>query len=566
MIRVLLLSCVLSGCAAPAGAREPRPAPVAAASMAPKPEPEPPPSGERRQEPGTRELVSELEATHAIEDVATRFAERKRKLDAIRALADPRGAEALFGYLQREREWPRNSERVHVRTQVALGLAELGDVRAVPILAERLPLDPLALYDDDGNEHELLLRRDDRERVECARLIGDLAVLHPDERPRIRNQAEKAVAAWLASTPSPHANGLRALARMQSNDPTLRKQLRRWADPSVPLPKRGAMPPFPEEFMVAQSALRYLGAIADEKAFGILEKQLKRRPKGFDATMDGLLGGGGALLGMTLRALEVGAADGFSELGDPKAFDRLSRLVEDDQENEQARIAACNAMVWLGGEQRVSDLEQRLRLWGAPGGHKAAHFRVACLLGALDARPLPALGAVLLELSAVGPAESRPVAARAFGKAGIDAATEQRLLAKASAPLPALALLFGGSVAAAKRAVAAHPEHGELAEAYSRAVSTISQEDLDRGRLFRWVENALGAGHAWPRAQLKRQLDALTYDQGPHTLTRVVLRRRLYDLARTGSATERQSATAALELMGERGVLLALAESTGSAL
>jgi hypothetical protein len=266
---------------------------------------------------------------------------------------------------------------------------------------------------------------------------------------------------------------------------------------------------------------------------------------------------------MTLRALEVGAADGFSELGDPKAFDRLSRLVEDDQENEQARIAACNAMVWLGGEQRAADLEQRLRLWGAPGGHQAAHFRVACLLGALDVRPLPALGAVLLDLSEVGPAESRAVAARALGKAGLDAAAEKRLLGKASGPWAALALLFGGSPEAAKRAVAAHPEQGELAEAYASSVSTISQEDLDRGRLFRWVENALGAGRAWPREHLKRQLDALTYDQGPHTLTRVVLRRRLYDLARTGSATERRSANAALELLGERGVLLALAESQG---
>jgi hypothetical protein len=334
----------------------------------------------------------------------------------------------------------------------------------------------------------------------------------------------------------------------------------------MPLPKRSAAPPFPEEFVVAQSALRYLGALADKQASAILEKQLKRRPKGFDATMDGLMAGG-AVLGMTLRALEVGAADGFSELGDPKAFDLLSRLVEDDQENEQARMAACQALVWLADDKRAQDIEQRLRLWGAPGGHKAAHFRLACLLSALDVRPLPALSAVLLELSEFGPAESRRVAARAFAKAGIDPPNEARLLAKLDHPatrtIPALALLLGGSSAAAKRAAAAHPEPGELSELYSHGVSSISQEDLDRGRFFRWVNNALAAGPGWPRDHLKRQLQNLIYDQGPHTLTRVVLRRRLYDLARRGGSAERQSATAALELMEERGVLLALSEPKG---
>src|SRR5690606_28767315 len=98
---------------------------------------------------------------------------------------------------------------------------ELGDLRALPALAERLAHDPLKLY-GEGTQAELGLRRDDGERVACARAIADLADLHPEQRSAIRTQAERPVWAWVTSMPSPHANGLRALAKMKSDDPKIR--------------------------------------------------------------------------------------------------------------------------------------------------------------------------------------------------------------------------------------------------------------------------------------------------------------------------------------------------------
>jgi len=58
----------------------------------------------------------------------------------------------------------------------------------VPTLAKRLRMDPLKLYTDQ-NDWEMMLKRDDNERVVAARMIADLAMLHPEKRPQIADQA-----------------------------------------------------------------------------------------------------------------------------------------------------------------------------------------------------------------------------------------------------------------------------------------------------------------------------------------------------------------------------------------
>ena len=85
------------------------------------------------------------------------------------------------------------SRRTRTRTgrpRPALRLAEIGDVRAVPTLAWRMKQDPLKLYNKDLDPD---YRQDDNERVVAARMLADLAVLHPDKRAELRAQADDGV-------------------------------------------------------------------------------------------------------------------------------------------------------------------------------------------------------------------------------------------------------------------------------------------------------------------------------------------------------------------------------------
>lgn len=524
--------------------------------------------------PGTRELVRELEQAERTAEPTQRWHETRRILAAIRALSDPRGADTLATYVAEPRGWPTDPERVHRRTQAAFALAELGDLRALPVLAARLGLDPLTVYrDDDPNQAGL--RRSDEERVIAARLIADLAVLHPAEHERIRREAQQAVRKWLEDGPQPHANGLRALARMQVQDGATRQQLLAWADPPGALPKPGAMPPFEDKWLIAQSALRYTGALRDPKAWSILDKQLARRPAALDLTMDSIMNGGLALVGMTVRALGIGAASGFAEWGDARAVPLLLRHIDDDKQNEGSQDEACRALGATLDAKHEPELTKRLAKWRASKS-KGAQRRVACLLEALRLRSVAKATPALLELTDAGSEPSfRMAAARALGYAGLDGAAEQALLGRLGSaetrPAAAVALLLGGSVEAARRAAepfSSDTELAQLREDYSQSLDVTREGDLESGRLFRFVRNAraltsLVRGQApvdFALRSLAAHFGNVQYDAGPRSLTRVVLRKRLFDLARSGP--DREAALDTLEVCAERGVLLALA--TGS--
>ena len=126
-------------------------------------------------------------------------------------------------------------------------------------------------------------------------MIADLAVMHPDKHEYLQKEGEDAVIFWIHEMPSPHANGLRALAAMGSTKDIT--AFRKWADPAKPLPLEGQQPPFPEEWVIAQSAMRYVGWLKDEQSWGVLERSLTRRDPKLDVTMDGLMAGGLAILG-----------------------------------------------------------------------------------------------------------------------------------------------------------------------------------------------------------------------------------------------------------------------------
>ncbi len=525
--------------------------------------------------PETASLIRQLHAAERSRPSAARWQSVEKIFADIRTLGDPNGAVDLLAYLKRTPRWGDAGEAVHFRTEAALALAELGDPRAAPMLAKRLRLDPVKLYSD--KEWLQAARAGDRQRVVAARLIGDLAALHPAQRAELRKIAGDAVLAWVLEYSTPHANGLRALALLKANDAAIARRIRAWADPELSLPELGAQPPFPEELAVAQIGLRYLGAQKDEQSWSILKKQLERRPKGFDASLDALMRSGVAMRGMAVRALGVGAADGFSELGDARATPLLLTHIANDRENEHSRWAACAALAWLFDTQSAPEVVRRLRSWQKAKGNAAA-FKFKCLLYGLTRRPRKTLAPVLLGMmSRNTDLEVRFEVARALGKAGVDGRAERKLISMLSDDglrrYAALALILGGSVKAAELAAQTLSREEQvqgIREPYSESFEYLSQADLDEGRLFRVVANALAVSRlktaksdlSWVQESLAKQLvNNLQYDNGPHSLTRVMLRFRLHQLAKGDDPSARRGALDTLQLMDGRGNPAALVDA-----
>ena len=65
-------------------------------------------------------------------------------------------------------------------------------------------------------------------------MLADLAVLYPEKRTELLEQAEDAVLFWATDKPQPHANALRFLAA--TNSPKALPHMRKWAFPGEALP------------------------------------------------------------------------------------------------------------------------------------------------------------------------------------------------------------------------------------------------------------------------------------------------------------------------------------------
>lgn len=491
----------------------------------------------------------------------------------LKKLNDPRVGNWLAPYIE-------TKPHIHWQTMAAIVMAMVGDPRGVPTLAKRLRMDPLKIYSDQ-HDWEMELKRDDNERVESARMIADLAQLHPEKVEEIKQQSEDALIFWIHELPSPHANGMRALAASGSKKDIV--AFRKWSNPDVPLPKEGQQPPMPEEWVIAQSALRYVGWLKDPESWDVFEKMLKKRPKEIDATMESLMQGGLAILGMTLRAVGKGAAEGMSEWGDPKGFKPLMTYIEDVKNNEQSRMDACAALAWVATDEDMLTVAKKIDEY--KGTLKSDQFRRMCLLETLITRPVPGTAPALIGLiNKDSLIETRHQLARAIGKAGLSADVTARLFEmmkdEALVNDAALALLLGGTPDVAARAVAmygtlfgdkAKPALEELQELWYRTFGYWSKDDLEKGRIFNWVDNAVAVSHIeinqtpqeWAPALLTKQFDNLLFDNGPHSFTRVVLRSRLYQMAKGTDAPKREGAIRTLEFMQEQGVLLALRDEEG---
>lgn len=490
----------------------------------------------------------------------------KQIFDMLRSLEDPRAANQLAKYLE-------TKPGPHWMTEAALRMAEVGDLRAVPYLAERLKMDPLKTYDQQKDPE---YRRDDNERVVSARMLADLAVLYPQSAAEILAKAEEPAIAWATEKPQPHSNALRFLVAAGSKK--VMPKLREWASPKDALPKAGESGGFPMAFETSQSALRYLGWSKDEQSWGTLEKALTRKEAKLDITQEGLVGQGISMLGMVLRGLAVGASQGFAQWGDKRAYPLLIKLAEDEKQNEGAREQACMAIAWVATDDNMKEVLTKAK--GAGGDIKKQILR-ACLMEALIRKPQPSGAADLLSMMGKDTDVAvRHQVARALGWGGLDKATEATLFEKMKDKDlmndAALAILLGGTPESAARAVAMFgdaPKEAldDLKDIYFNSFGYWSDEDLIKGRVYRWVANADAIATTrvrdtlqdWARLRLGAQFNNLDFDNGPHSMTRVVLRHRLIEISKKGDADAKRGAINTLKFMKEQGALMALRDEKG---
>ena len=353
-------------------------------------------------------------------------------------------------------------------------------------------------------------------------------MLNPDKAVEIRKQAEESVMFWLTDKPQPHANGLRFLAASSAVDQL--PKLRKWADPPG-FPGPGALK-FGDDWATAQSALRYLGWMRDPPSWGLLEHQLTRRPAATDATMDSLMQGGLAVLGMTLRAIGFGASDGFAQWGDAKAYPLLTKYIEDPMGNDQSRLEACFALSWVATDDEMKEVAKKVHQFNKPDPKSALVTK--CYLETLIHRPVPAAGAGLVDLLKPDvDVEVRHQAARAIGFGGVSPAVASDLTklftdsnTRADA---ALAFLVGGTPEQAGRALMAYEDAtgeamDELKGIYNQTFGYWSDHNYEVGDVARWIINAESCRHVkvhdalqdWPTLILSRAIQGIEYDNGPH--------------------------------------------------
>ncbi len=485
--------------------------------------------------------------------------------EMMKEIEDPRGGDLLVQYLT-------TNPKPHFKTEAGLRLAEIGDLRAVPALAWRMREDPKKLYNHVDDPE---LRRDDNERMVAARMLADLAVMYPDHAADLRRQAEDSVMFWLTDYPQPRANGLRFLAASGATDKL--PQMRKWSNPAG-FPGPGAQK-FGDDWATAESALRYLGWMRDPPSWSLLEKQLNRRPANIDATMDSLMQGGLGVLGMTIRAVGAGAADGFAQWGDAKAFAPMVKAIEDPLGNEQSRTETCFALAWVATDEQLKEVVKKVHTFNKPDPKSS--FVTQCYLETLRHKPVPVATAGLLDfLKPEIDMEGRHQAARAIGFGGFGAAVraelEKQLGDTNTRADAALALLIGGSTEDAGHAMLAYDDAPpeaieELKVIYNKTFGYWSDHNYEVGDVARWIANAEacrrvrvhGALQDWPSLILSRAIQGIEYDNGPHSLTRVQFRHRLMADALGSDDKKRTEAVEILKFMSEKGVLMALRAEKG---
>lgn len=502
----------------------------------------------------------------------TAFAQTQQIMRALRDLRDPRASDVLFDWVEKA------NPGMHWSGEAGLRLAEVGDIRGAGLLGKRMSAAPESVYSQDRpweKDDRGHLAQTDLPRIVSARMLSDLVMLYPEKKEALSAHADS-VLLWQQDRPHPHANGMRFLALTGTSQGI--GELRKWAFPSEAMPAPGASPPFPVAYEIAQSALRYIGLAKDEPSFQKLLGQLSRKKdKRLDITLEGLSNGPNAMFGMALRAVGFGASQGLEHWADSRAKAALVRFIEDETWHEEARLAACEALAWSGGDPPF--LVAKVKEYTAKKDAKK-QLVGECYGRALARYPSATVAFDLADFIApTQPRYLRLIGARALSKLALDSATEAKLIAKLTEKktraFAALALLLGGSkpVVDVLDVIAKldPDELVQLKDDFLTAVSDVAIDDPSEERLLRWVGRAMEAAgiqvggglQTWPRERLVMQLESNEHDAGPHTRSSTVLRVRLYRIAKGADRKAAASAVTTLALMMERGMLAALAAEQG---
>jgi hypothetical protein len=514
---------------------------------------------------GAAGLVAALDfVKDAPEDRA--WLERAAIFGTLHQLVDPRAGDAIV-------QWLESAPRpVHWQGEAGIALAEIGDLRGAPYLAERLRHEPAELYPPEApwKVDPWATSREDRTRIVAARMLHDLAVLHPDAKDRLRAAAEDAVLAWVKSAKPPSQHAFDFLAAVGSTKAL--PELRAAAFPPERVRVDASDQPYPGMALdVAQGAASALGLARDEPSYPKLLAEL-RRTRTVDA--QGAFGARGkALLAVKARGVRVGAARGLGRWGDPRATKPLVAVIEDASADDDVRLAACSALARCADAGAMASVLEKAKKLAAETPARS-QFLATCYARALAAHPAPGTAALA---AAIAPGLRFGLAdelARAVAASPIDAATERKLFDQLAVNesdvrrAAALALLLGGSREAAARAAASIAAFDPralktLRSAYRRSLAGLHDDDVPMETLLRWVENAEAAGRSqptlgWLAADLASRLGVTVREAS----FAVVIRHRLFELAKS-SAPSARAAVTALWLMRAGGALQALAELPG---
>ena len=210
-------------------------------------------------------------------------------------------------------------------------------------------------------------------------------------------------------------------------------------------------------------------------------------------------------------------------------------------------MEACFALSWLANDAQMKDIAKKIH--DNTKTDKQGNLMRTCYLETLIHRPVPEATAGLIDMMSPSQPdmEVRNQVARAIGMGGITRNMVDPIFQKlndvALKADAALSLMLGADADTASRAIATYNDPSQPAEAieelkdiYNKTFGYWSDRNYDTGDIARWVENAEAISHVkvrdqlqdWPRIILGRNLvESVEIDNGPHSMTRVVLRNKL---------------------------------------
>lgn len=290
-----------------------------------------------------------------------------------------------------------------------------------------------------------------------------------------------------------------------------------------------------------------------------LEAQLLRKDPGADYTMEAIVARAIAMRAMAVRALGFGAAQGLSELADPAAAAALEAVATDPLQNEEVRLEACAAWVWCTPEEGLATLAGGISKRFVHSD-PAEVLRARCLLTGLSRRAAPESAKPATRLLLTSDPSLLVPSAALIATAGLgeeETTVVRGLDDEVRRPFVAAALFLGGSEDGARRAAEIARGDDRLRDSLTeilRAIDAVTHAHLRERTLFRWARNFRAAGEPpWAAEPLRWFFQVVQFDVGPHSLSRVVLRRRLVEHAVFGEPQARQDARAVLSLMDEHG-------------